>query len=199
MCEADPDTHPQQLQGEPAIQKELELCKQFLAEAQDDVQQLQAQLATAKQTASAAANSNTCLQQQLQEARQQHSQLQQKLSNAAQIAQDQLAAANTQVSATKQQLSEAKQALIAMQKAMRELQLQQQQQGEQWAALAEESSSKHAALKAQATAGAHRREPHLVSGQQVQAGCPAWRLGQQYSHRALHVIFCTLPMVSQVP
>lgn len=211
MCEADPDAHPQQMQGDPVIEKELELCKQFLAEAQDDVQQLQAQLATAKQTASAAANSNSSLQQQLQEARQQHNQLQQKMSNAAQSAEAQLAAANTQVAATKQQLSEAKQALIAMQKAMRELQSQQQQQGEQCAALADESSSKHAALKAQATAGAHCQAAKFLVWTADGKVCLAWRASNFYSTGSVHDLpktvygrkgpsrKCCLPIHSPVP
>lgn len=153
MCEADPDACQEQAEPDQSLLDELALCKQFLAEAQDDVQQLQVQLAAAKQTASAAASANTRLQQDLHEAQQQSTQLQQKLATSVQTSEAHLAAANAQVAATKQQLSEAKQALIAMQKAMRELQVQQQQQGEQWAAHAEESASKLTAVKAQASAG----------------------------------------------
>lgn len=152
MCEADPQLQP----TSPILEaeKELSLCKQFLAEAQDDVQQLQAQLAAARHSAAAAAGTNARLQGELAAAQQQRTQLQQQLAEATQAAEAQLAAANAQAAATRQQLSDAKQALVAMQKAMRELQSQQQQQAEQWAAFAAEAADKHAAVKAQAAAGA---------------------------------------------
>lgn len=153
MCEADPQQlQPASSQAE-AAEQELLLCKKFLAEAQDDVQQLQAQLAAAIHSAAAAAGTNARLQGELAATQQQRTQLQQQLAEATQTAKAQLAAANALAVATRQQLSDAKQALVAMQKGMRELQLPQQQQAEQWAVFAAEAADKHAAVKAQAAAG----------------------------------------------
>lgn len=133
---------------EPAssIEQQLEDAKAFLAEAQDDIQQLQA---AGKKAAAAAASTISQLQQELHAAHEHTSQLQQKLAVHMQAE----AAAVAQLTTAKQQLSDAKQALVAMQKAMRELQAQQQQQDQQWVTQVEEATGKLAAVKAQHTAG----------------------------------------------
>lgn len=127
-------------------EQDLQLCKQFLAESQDDVCRLQAEGCSQARTISQ-------LQQELHSSREQNKRLQQHLAADVQAAEAKLAAANAQLATTKQQLLDAKQALVAMQKAMRELQAQQQQQGDQWVAHAEEAAGKLAAVKATHTAG----------------------------------------------
>lgn len=169
MCEADLEPlQPSSPDAAADLEQELLLCKQFLEEAQDDVQQLQAQLAVARQSAAAAAGTNARLQGELAAAQQQRTQLQQQLAEATQKAEAQLAAANAQATTTRQQLSDAKQALVAMQKGMRELRSQQQQQAEQWDAFAAEAAGKHAEVKAQAAAAkAELRRVQAAAEQQA--------------------------------
>jgi chromosome segregation ATPase len=152
MCEADlGPTAADQLHAS-GLEQELKLCKQFLQESQEDVQQLQAQLERAKQATAVSSNANTRLQRELQAAQEQTTQLQQQLASA-HAAKAQLTATDAQLAAAKQQLAEANQALKAMQKAMHDLQTQRQHQEQHWAADAEESAAKLAAVKSQAAAG----------------------------------------------
>jgi chromosome segregation ATPase len=153
MCEADSGpAAADQLQA-LGLEQELELCKQFLQESQEDVEQLQAQLEKAKQLAASSSNTNSRLQRELQAAQEQNTQLQQQLASA-HAAKAQLSAADAQLAAAKQQLAEASQALKAMQKAMHDLQTQRQQQEQHWAADADETAAKLAAVKSQVAAGA---------------------------------------------
>lgn len=179
-----PAAQPPQLLQALDLDQELVLCKQYLNESQEEVQQLQAQLAGSRQAASAAASKATKLQQQLHESQQQlHSsqrlneQLQQELAAKAEAAELQLAAA-------RQQLTDAKQALIAMQAAMKDLQLQQQQQAQHSQAQADQAADKLAVVKGQATAGlwhkqlsvdAHWHGLMLLCTCAVQASQPACR------------------------
>jgi len=153
MVESAPTAQSQQLLQALDLDQELTLCKQYLEESQEEVQQLQAQLAGSRQAASAAASKATKLQQQLHDSQQQlhdsqrlNEQLQQELASKAEAAELQLAAA-------RQQLTDAKQALIAMQAAMRDLQLHQQQQAQHGQAQADQAADKLALVKGQATAG----------------------------------------------